>query len=69
MTQWNQEIIPMNWAAAFFAATIWILAASLWQIYRPMSPEFGHRQVGLRLVQDIAPALLIGLLMARVIDV
>lgn len=59
----------MNWAAAFFAATIWILAASLWQMYRPMAAESSHRQVGLRLVQDIAPALLLGLLMARVIDV
>ncbi len=59
----------MNWAAAFFAATIWILAASLWQMYRPISPDSSHRQAGIRLLQDLAPALLLGLLMARMIDV
>jgi hypothetical protein len=64
----DQEMEPMNWAAAFFAATIWLIAASLWQMYRPMSPNASHRQVGIRLLQDLAPALLLGLLMARVID-
>jgi hypothetical protein len=58
----------MNWSAALFAATIWIIAASLWQIYRPMPEDASHRNVAFRLFQDLTPAVLLGLLMASVID-
>lgn len=57
----------MNWPAALFAATIWLIAASLWQLYRPMPETASHRQVAYRVFQDIAPALLIGILMARIL--
>lgn len=55
----------MNWAVAFFAATIWLLAASLWQIYRPMPETAAHRHVALRVFQDLTPAILLAFLLAR----
>jgi hypothetical protein len=56
----------MNWSAALFAATIWMIAAALWQMYRPMPVETTHRRAAFRVFQDIAPAMLLALLMARV---
>ncbi len=57
----------MNWPAALFAATIWMLAASVWQIYRPIPSDASHRHAAYRVFQDLAPAVLLGLLMARVL--
>lgn len=57
----------MNWPAALYAATIWMLAASFWQIYRPMPDTSSHRDVAVRVFRDVAPAVLLGLLMARVL--
>lgn len=57
----------MNWAAGFYIVTLWMLAAAAWQMYRPVPPESTHRQVGARVFQDIAPAILLGLLLARVL--
>lgn len=57
----------MNWAAAFYAATLWILAASVWQMYWPIPPDSTHRHAAFRVFQDLAPAVLLGLLMARLL--
>jgi hypothetical protein len=57
----------MNWAAAFYVATLWMLAAAAWQMYRPLPTDASHRQAALRIFQDIAPAVLLGFLMARVL--
>lgn len=57
----------MNWAVAFYTATIWMLAASIWQLYRPIPVDSTHRHAALRVFQDLAPAVLLGLLMARML--
>lgn len=57
----------MNWAAAFYAATIWMLAASIWHMYRPIDDTASHLHVGFRVFQDVVPAALLGLLLARVL--
>lgn len=57
----------MNWAAAFYAVTIWMLAASFWHMYRPIDDTASHSYVGFRVFQDVAPALLLGLLLARIL--
>jgi hypothetical protein len=57
----------MNWSAAFYTVTIWMLAASIWQLYRPLPETATHREAALRVFRDVGPAILLGLLMARVI--
>lgn len=57
----------MHWAAALFAASIWMLAASVWQMYRPLPEDAAHRSVAFRVFHDVAPALLLGLLMGRLL--
>lgn len=57
----------MNWPAALYAATIWVLAASFWQIYRPMPETSSHRDVAVRVMRDLAPAILLGILVARLL--
>jgi hypothetical protein len=57
----------MNWAAAFYIATLWLLAASVWQMYRPLPVDATHRQATLRVFQDIVPAVLLGFLLARIL--
>jgi hypothetical protein len=57
----------VNWAAAFYVATLWILAAAAWQLYRPLPIGATHRQASVRVFQDIAPAVLLGLLLARIL--
>lgn len=57
----------MNWPAALFATTIWMLAASFWQMYRPLPEDSSHKDVAMRVFRDVAPAVLLGFLMARVL--
>jgi hypothetical protein len=57
----------MNWAAAFYVATLWLLAAAAWQFFRPIPSDASHRHVAIRVFQDIAPAVLLGLLLARIL--
>ncbi len=57
----------MNWAALFYTMTIWLLAASLWQMFAPLPETSEHREAALRLFRDIAPAVLLGILAAMVL--
>jgi hypothetical protein len=59
---------PMNWPAALFTVTVWMLAASFWQFYRPMPETISHRMAGLHIFRDIAPALLLGLLVGIILE-
>jgi hypothetical protein len=57
----------MHWAAAIYATTIWLLAASFWQMYMPAPDDASHRDVAGRVFRDIVPAVLIGILVGRVL--
>jgi hypothetical protein len=57
----------MHWAAALYAASIWMLATSVWQVFRPLPEESAHRDVVARVFRDVAPAILLGFLIGRLL--
>ncbi|MCM8748789.1 hypothetical protein NET02_06490 [Thermomicrobiaceae bacterium CFH 74404] len=57
----------MNWAAALFAAGLWWLLATAWLLLRPRPQPMRLSQLGLRLLQDLLPGLLLGLLFGRLL--
>ena len=57
----------MNWAAALFAAGLWWLLATAWLLARPRPQPMRLSQLGLRLLQDLIPGLLLGLLLGRLL--
>lgn len=55
----------MNWSAGLFAAGLWVLLSAVWATLQPsLYPASTARLAG-RVVRDLAPAVLLGLLVAR----
>jgi hypothetical protein len=57
----------VNWAAALFAAGLWWLLATVWLLARPRPQPMRLSRLGLRLLQDLIPGLLLGLLLGRLL--
>ena len=57
----------MNWSAALYAVTIWMIAASLWQMYQPLPESMPHRDLAVRVFRDVSPAILLGVLIGRIV--
>lgn len=57
----------MNWAAALYAAGIWLLAASAWTTVRGPAPGRGHPHAIFMTVRELLAAALLGLLFGLLI--
>jgi hypothetical protein len=55
----------MNWDVGLLTTATWMLTASFWHYIRPLPDDITHRAFSIRAGQDLLPALLLGLLMAR----
>lgn len=57
----------MNWSAALFTAGVWWLLATGWLLLRPRPHSQQLSLLAVRLLQDLIPGLLLGLLMGRLL--
>jgi hypothetical protein len=55
----------MNWPAALFAAGVWWLLATVWLLLRPQPYSPRLSPLAVRVLQDLVPGLLLGLLIGR----
>lgn len=55
----------MNWPAGLFAAGLWVLLCAAWVALHPTPRQIATPQLASRVARDLAPALLLGLLVAR----
>jgi hypothetical protein len=57
----------MNWAAALYAAGIWLLAASAWTTIRPPLPGRANARVAYVVGRELLAALLLAILLGLLI--
>lgn len=57
----------MNWAAALFAAGIWILASAIWTGARPLVLPESTGRLALRVGADVLPGIILGLIIGRLV--
>lgn len=55
----------MNWPAGLFAAGLWVLLSAVWATLQPSLYLVSTARLAGRVFRDLAPALLLGLLVAR----
>ncbi|MBX5443855.1 hypothetical protein [Sphaerobacter sp.] len=55
----------MNWPAGLVAAGFWVLLSAVWAALQPALYPVSTTRLAGRVVRDLAPALLLGWLVAR----
>lgn len=57
----------MNWAAGLYAAGLWVLVTAMWLSIRPHPQAGSHARLTLRVLREIVPGFLLGILIARLV--